>query len=106
MQTYGKYGKNSYRLIILFQYGIFERYQLGCFGQLSVLFLCRFRNKQPRSGHQIINAGEQGKEDEEHRSNEECTIEGPGQEYDTNHDQVDGDKGQGDRPMRETAVQQ
>ena len=90
VQTYGKLKKYAVpALVILFQHRILKRYQLGCFGQLSIFFLSRFGYEKPGRWHQIIDTGDQGKEYKEYRTDEECTIEGPEQEYDPDHDEVD-----------------
>src|ERR1700722_5698322 len=92
--------------VILFQHRILQSDQLGCFGQLSVLFLCRFGYKKPGSGHEVIDTGDQSKEYEEYRTDKKGAIAGPGQEHHPDHDQVDSNQRQGDRPMREAAIQE
>src|SRR5580658_8938623 len=77
VQTYGKYAKKTLSLVILFQHRILEGYQLGCFGQLSIFFLCCFGYEKPGRRHEIINPGDHGEENEENRTDEEGAIERP-----------------------------
>jgi hypothetical protein len=107
VQTYGKTRENiPRRLVILFQHRILQGYQLGCFGQLSVLFLSCFGYEKPGSGHQVIDGGDQSKEYEEYGKDEKGAIEGSGHEHDPDHDQVDSNQGQGDRPMGEATIKE
>ena len=93
MQTYGKSDKNNpWLLVILFQHRVLQASKLRCLCELSVLFFGGFSYKKPGSGHQVVQSGDQGKEDEEYRSYQEGAIKGAGEKDDTDHEGVDGDK--------------
>src|SRR5579871_5777277 len=101
LQTYVK------RSIVLLQHGVFfQRYQLGGFCKLGILFLCCFGDEEPGAGQQVVNGCNKRKEHQEYAYEKIGAIQGPAKEDGGDHYEVDGNQRKGNRPVRESPVEE
>ena len=79
---------------------------MGGLGQLGILFLSRFSDKQPGPRQQIVNGCDHGKKEQEYTKEKIGAIERTGHEYQCDHQEIHRYQGQCDRPVRKTTIQQ